>query len=103
MFVLRVVKPVQQMDRAGSRRREAHASTASQLRVRARGEGRDLLVPALDELDGVDLVEGAEDAVDAIPGIAVDLVDPPLVDSVQQMGSDGFGHALRLPGADAGK
>jgi hypothetical protein len=46
---LRVVEAVEQVDRAGTRRRQADADLAGELRVRAGHEGRHLLVADLDE------------------------------------------------------
>ena len=48
---LRVVQPVEQMNRAGSRRRQTHSESASELCVAARHECSRLLVPDLDEAD----------------------------------------------------
>ncbi len=80
---LRVVEAVEQVDRAGPGGRHADADLAGQLGVRAGGEGGDLLMARLDELDLVAmLVEATEDPVDAIPRIAVDPAHPVLVKSL---------------------
>ena len=50
---LRVVQAVEEKDRAGTRRRHAHADLVSQLGVRGRRERGDLLATSLDELDAV--------------------------------------------------
>jgi hypothetical protein len=75
---LGVVEAVEEVDGAGARRGQADADLAGELRVRARGEGGELLVADLRELDLVaDLVERAQDPVDAVAGIAVDALDAP--------------------------
>jgi hypothetical protein len=78
---LRVVQAVQQVDRAGSGRGQAHADLAGELRVAARHERRHLLVPDLDQLRvAVGAIEGAEEGVDAVARIAVDAVDTPFAE-----------------------
>ena len=76
---LGVVEAVQEMDRSRPRRRQAHADLIRPLGVRAGHQGGRLLVADLDELDALlGALQGAHDPVDAIAGIAVDAVDAPL-------------------------
>ena len=90
---LRVVEAVEQVNRPGPRGRHADADLAGQLGVRAGGEGGDLLVARLHELDLLTvLVKAPQNAVDAIAGIAVDPAHPMLVKSSQYECSNGFRH-----------
>jgi hypothetical protein len=90
---LGVVEPVQQMDGARARGRHADPDLAGELGVGAGAERGDLLVPGLDELDlSAVLVEAAEDPVDAVAGIAVHPADTVLVQTLQDVRSDGFRH-----------
>ena len=67
MVQLGVVKPVQEMDGAGTARREANTQPPRELGVAAGGEGRRLLVPALDEADlFLVLAQRLEDPVDPV-------------------------------------
>ena len=85
MVELRVVEPVQQVDRARAGRREAHADLAGPLRVRARHERRHLLVADLDELGfSFCRVERADDRVDPVAGVAVDARDAVLDQALEQ-------------------
>src|SRR5690606_24437546 len=96
---LGVVEAVEQVDGAGPRGGEADARPAGELRVRGGGERGQLLVAGLDEPDLVArVVEAAEDAVDAVARVAVDPVDAPFVQAVQDEGSDGLGHGVAVPG-----
>src|SRR5581483_7786674 len=84
MVELGVVKTVEEMDRTRARRRHADSDVAGQLGVRGRGEGGDLLVARLGELELVaDLVEGAEQAVDPVARIRVDALDAPFGEAVE--------------------
>jgi hypothetical protein len=69
---LRVVQPVQQVDRARPRGRQADPRLPSELRVSAGHEGRHLLVPDLDELQPLACLapEREHDAVDPVAGVA---------------------------------
>jgi hypothetical protein len=91
---LGVVEAVEQVDRARAGRRHAHADLAGELRVRAGGEGGDLLVADLGELELRNLVEGAEQAVDAVARITVDALDAPLGEAVEDERSDGLRHGV---------
>jgi len=51
MVELRVIEPVQKMDRAWPRGRHAHTDLTRELRVGARHERRHLLVAYLDEVE----------------------------------------------------
>src|SRR5205814_701116 len=88
--------PVQEVDRAGPRRREAHPHLPGPLRVPARHERRHLLVASLHELDlaGV-AVERAEGGVDPVARVAVDPLDPPLGEPIEHEIGGGGCH-LRL-------
>src|SRR5947209_3107726 len=82
---LRVVQAVQEVDRAGARRREADADLAGPLGVRAGHERGHLLMAHLDELDLVgELLEGADDRVDPVARIAVDATHTVVVQSFEQ-------------------
>ena len=66
---LRVVEAVEEVDRARPARRHADPDLAGELRVGAGGEGGDLLVGRLGELDLVsDLMKGAEQPFIPSPG-----------------------------------
>jgi hypothetical protein len=55
-------------------------------------------VAGLDEAHVVHLVEAAEDAVDAVSGVAVDVLDAPLGEALEdELPDGGFGHADDLP------
>lgn len=86
MIELRVVQPVQEVDGAGARRREADADLAGELRMRARHERGELLVPRLDEANPIArAIESAHDAVDAVPRISIDPGDVPLREPLEQV------------------
>ena len=78
-----IVKPVQEMDRAGTGGGQADADLAGPFGVGAGHEGRFLLVPGLDEFDRVLPVaaEGRDDAADAVAGEAVDALDAPFLEA----------------------
>src|SRR5665213_452524 len=79
----RVVKPVQEMNRARTGGREAHAELAGELGVRAGHERRQLLMPRLDEFELVaGACETAHQANNAVSRIPEDAADAP------------FGHAF---------
>src|SRR5205823_4121832 len=91
---LRVVKAVQEVDRAGAGGRDADADLAGELRVAAGHERRHLLVADLDELGvAAGTVERAEERVDAVAGIAVDPVDTPLRQPFEDEISDPLSHS----------
>src|SRR5262245_25350893 len=93
MVHFRVVKAVEQMDRARSRRGDANADLPRELRVRAGHEGRHLFVPRLDELHAIlRAIERAENAVDAITGISVQAPDPPVRESFEKKIRNGLSH-----------
>ena len=74
---LRVVKAVEQMNRARTARRQADADFAGELRVRASHERRHLLVPHLHVIRSVaGAIDRAHDAVDAIAGKTVNALEP---------------------------
>jgi hypothetical protein len=90
VIVLRVVKPVQQMDRARPGGREADAELAGELRVRAGHERRLLLVPHLHEIDLLLVpVDRGDDAVDAVARIAVDAFHAPSDQALDEKIADG--------------
>ena len=91
---LRVVEAVEQMNRAGTRRREAHADLAGELGVRACHERRHLLMAHLDEAHAIGrALEGAHDAVDAVAGVAVHARHTPAGEPLDQKVADGLSHA----------
>ena len=92
---LRVVEAVEQVDRARARRRHADAERvgAGELRVAACHESGHLLVTGLDEVGvAVGPVERAEERVDPVAGVAVDAVDVPLAQALQEVVGDELGH-----------
>ena len=94
MVELRVVEAVQQVDRAGARGRDADADLAGELRVPARHERRHLLVPRLDELRvAFRAVERPEESVDPVARIAVDAVNAPLAQALEDVVGDELSHA----------
>jgi hypothetical protein len=93
MVHLRVVNAVQEVDSAGSRRREADAEPSGELRIAHRRQRRRLLVPHLHEADLV--LPGAQrlhDAVDAVARQAEDGVDAPGDEGVDEQVCGGLGH-----------
>src|SRR6185312_13872830 len=85
MVELRVVEPVQKMDRAGARGREAHADLAGEFRVAARHERGHFLVAHLYELElAAGAVERTENAVDAVARKSVDPPDAPFREALEQ-------------------
>ena len=81
---LGVIQAVQQMYRARAGRGEAHADFAGELRVRARLEGRELLVARLHELNAmVAAIEGAHDSIDAVSRITVNTPHTPGGEALQ--------------------
>ena len=94
---LRVVEPVQQVDRAGTGGGDADADLAGELRVPARHERGHLLVARLDELGiAVSAVERAEEGVDPVARIAVDAPDAPLAQPLQDVIGNQLAHVLLL-------
>ena len=94
---LRVVEAVQQVHgaRAGRRHADADLVGAGELRVAARHERGHLLVARLDELGPALLlraVERAEEGVDPVARVAVDALDPPLAQALQDVVGDELGH-----------
>ena len=93
---LRVVEPVEEVDRARAGGSETDADLAGELRVCAGHERRHLLVPDLDELEAVDAFECADDAVDAVARVAVDPLDAPLREAVQEVVGYELWHEVSL-------
>jgi hypothetical protein len=90
-----VVQAVEQVDGPGPRGRQADSDLAGELRVGAGGEGGELLVAHLDEVDELLVaVERAEQAVDAVARIAVDAPDAPGVEPLDDEVADEFRHGL---------
>ena len=86
MVELRVVEPVQQVDRARPRGRHADADLASELGVAAGHERCHLLMSGLHEPQLILVApQGAEDAVDAVAGETVDRVHVPRDQSLTQV------------------
>ena len=89
---LGVVEAVEQVDGPGPAGGEADAQPPGELGVAAGGEGRRLLVPALDEADLVlVLAQGLEDPVDPVAGQAEGRVHAP----VDQLLDDHVARGLR--------
>jgi hypothetical protein len=90
---LGVVEAVEEVDRARAGRGDADADLAGELRVPAGHEGGHLLVPDLRELGIVVCpFERAEEAVDPVTGVAVDAVDSPLAQALENEVGDELGH-----------
>jgi len=106
MIEFRVVKAVQQMDRAGARRGHAHARFAGELRVSAGHERRHLFMPHLHEVDGVaGALERTHDSVDAVARIAVNALHSPLLQTFDKKIAGRTSHcsdtqSRRVPRAD---
>ncbi len=76
---------------------ETDTDLAGELGVGARHEGRELLVAGLDEADLVlALGEGAHDPVDPVAGIAVDALDAPIDEALDEVIGDGSAHGSVL-------
>ena len=98
---LRVVEAVEEVDRArtGGRHADPERVGAGKLRVTARHEGGHLLVAGLDEVGvAVGPVERAEEGIDPVAGVAVDPVDAPLAQALQDVVGDELGHWSLLLG-----
>ena len=97
MVELGVVEAVQEMDRPWAGGSDAAADLVRELGVPAGHERGHLLVARLDEL-GVIIcaVERAEEAVDPVPRVAVDAVDPPLAQALQNEIGNQLGHVVVL-------
>ncbi len=90
---LGVVQPVQQVDGPGAGGRQAQPHLTRELGMGAGHEGGHLLMPRLDEVDVLaGPVDGADDAVDAVARIAIDALEPPLVEPLQQKIADALAH-----------
>src|SRR5437764_7211378 len=97
-----VVEPVQQVNAAGPRGRDADAEPAGEFRVAAGGEGRGLLVPHLDKANAVlAFAERLDNAVDAITGDAEYGVDAPCQQGVDQNVAGGRFHEFAFSPRDA--
>src|SRR5207248_4572598 len=90
-----VVEPVQQVDAAGPRGRDADAEPAGEFRVAAGGEGCGLLMPHLDKANAVlAFAERLDNAVDAVAGDAEHGVDAPGRQGVDQNVAAGRFHGF---------
>jgi hypothetical protein len=95
MVQLGVVQAVEQMDRAGTRSRHAHAWPARELGVADGLERAHLLVPGLDEpWPVISPTEGTEDAVYPVAWVREHRLDIPFAQSGQQNVSDFVGHLI---------
>src|SRR3954463_2787992 len=87
-----IVKPGDQMRGAGARSRDTDPDLARELRIGARHESGHLLMPRLDKADlALSALKGAEYAVDAIAGIAKEVADAPLMQTLNDEIGDGLG------------
>jgi hypothetical protein len=88
---LRVVQPVQQMDRAGAGRGQTDAHVSGELRMRAGHDRGHLFVAHLHEVHvAVRALERAHDSVDAVAGISVDAVNAPFIEALDEKVGDGL-------------
>ena len=94
MIQLGVIEAVQQVDRSGSRSREAHPNLSRELGVRTGHERGHLLVTNLDEVNVIGAVERADDPVDAVAGIAVYPSHSPVGETVDEKIADRRAHAI---------
>ena len=93
MIELRVVEAVQEMDRARPRGRETDAHLAGELRVSTGHESGHLFVANLDELRvAARPIECAEQRVDPVAGIAVNALDAPLAQALEDEVGDELCH-----------
>ena len=93
MIHFRVVKSVEQMDRARTGRGKTNANFASELRVSTRHECRHLFMANLDVIDGaIRAIQRAHDPVNSVAGIAVNAFQAPFVDSPYQKIARSFSH-----------
>jgi hypothetical protein len=88
MIELRVIKSIEQMNRARTGSGEAHADFAGKFRVATRHERGHFFVARLDKFNFMigffRAFERAHNSVDAIAGIAEDAPDAPLMKSLDQ-------------------
>ena len=93
MVELGVVEAVQEVDRPRAGGCHADADLVRELRVAARHERGHLLVARLDELGvGLRPVERAEEPVDPVARVAVDAVDAPLAETLEDEVGNELGH-----------
>ena len=91
---LRVIQPVQEVNRARAGGREAHTDLARELRMRAGHERCHLLVAHLNQLwIAPGTIQRPEDRIDPVPRIPVDAMNAPLAEPSEQKVSGIFGHA----------
>ena len=94
MVQLGVVEPVQEVDGAGSRRRDADTDGVRELGVPAGHERGHLLVAGLDELGtlGLGAIERSEEAVDAVSRVPEDALHAPGAETLQDEITDELAH-----------
>ncbi len=93
MIHFRVIKTVEQMNRAWSGSGEANTNFTGEFVMRARHERRHLFVAYLHVLDRVTrAIDCSNDSVNAIARITIDAANAPLVDSFHQKVTGGFTH-----------
>jgi len=81
---LRVIQPVEQVDGAPTRGRQAAADLAGELGVRGGHERAHLLVPGLDQLRvTLGTIQRTQHGQDAVPGVTVNPVNTPLAEPVE--------------------
>ena len=85
MVELGVVKPIQEVDRAGPRGRDAHAESSRRLRVAGRHESSRFLVVNEDEADPFLIAtQPLHDPIDPVSREAEDSVHPPVDETFDQ-------------------
>ena len=93
MIHQRIIKPGRQVGGARARRRDTDAETSGKLGIGGRHEGCHLLVTGLNEPDlAVRTVKRAKHAINAITGIAENVADAPLLQTLNQEIADCLGH-----------
>ena len=90
-----VIEPGDQMRGAGARGCDADAQASGKLGVGRRHERGHFLVSGLDELDfSIGAIEGAKHTVNAVARIAEDMVDTPVVKTLDEKIAYGLGHGI---------
>ncbi len=89
---LRVIQAIEQVNRAGSGCRDAHPHLAGELRMGTRHQAGDLLVGGTDVTEVLAVALGSSQrpvkSADAIPGVAVEAVQIPLDQAIDNEVAD---------------